>query len=339
MTVLGPVDPAALGPVLMHEHILCDLTPPARRGSGKAEVEITLANAFSVAYRPNDHHGNQRLQDVDVAIREVQLFGAAGGGAIVEMTNAGMVPDPEALAAVSRAAGVHVIAGSGFYTEGYQDAATLDLSVEAMTEIMTREITEGLRGTAIRAGIIGEIGCSWPLTPFERRSLQAGARTQAATGAAITVHPGRHPTAPHEILDVLAAERADLSRVIIDHMDRTYETDDAAVLALARRGCVVEYDFFGIETSQYWMGVADLPNDWMRIRAIRKLFEAGLGGQVAISHDICTRSRLSSFGGHGYAHLVTNGVQLMRDRGFAQSEIDLMLVETPRRLLTIPRAA
>ncbi len=339
MTVTGPIDPATLGQTLMHEHLLCDLTPRTLRDSGRAEVAIDLANAFAVAYRPNDHFGNQRLQDLDIAIREAAIFKAAGGGAIVEMTIAGIAPEPEGLAEIARATGVHVIAGSGFYTEGYQDEATLALSVEAMTETIVAELREGLHGTAIRAGIIGEIGCSWPMTPFERRSLQAGARAQRATGAAITVHPGRHPNAPHEILDVLEAEGADLSRVIIDHMDRTYETDDAAVLALARRGCVVEYDFFGIETSQYWMGVADLPNDWMRIRAIRKLFEAGLGAQIAISHDICTRSRLASFGGHGYAHLVTNGVQLMRDRGFTKAEIDLMLVETPRRLLTIAGAA
>jgi phosphotriesterase-related protein len=339
MTVTGPIEPSALGRTLMHEHLICDLTPRSLRGSTRAEVEISLANAFEVAYRPNDHLGNQRLHDLAVAIREAEIFRQAGGGAIVEMTIGGIEPDPKGLAEISRATGVHVVAGCGFYTEGYQDAATLVLSVEAIAEAMIRDLTEGLHGTVVRAGIIGEIGCSWPLTPFERRSLEAGAKAQAATGAAITVHPGRHPTAPHEILDILDAAGADLSRVIIDHMDRTYETDDGAVLALAKRGCVVEYDFFGIETSQYWMGVADLPNDWMRIRAIRKLFEAGLGKQVAVSHDICTRSRLSTYGGHGYAHLVSNGITLMRDRGFSDAEIDQLLVDTPRRLLTLPGAA
>ena len=200
---------------------------------------------------------------------------------------------------------------------------------------MIAEVTQGARGTDIRCGIIGEIGCSWPLTPFEQRSLIAGAKAQAATGAAITVHPGRHPQAPHEILDILGRAGADIARVVIDHMDRTYEGEDAEVVALARRGCVVEYDFFGIETSQYWLGVADLPTDWMRLRCIRRLFDAGLGERVAVAHDICTRSRLKSLGGHGYGHLLRNVAPLMRERGFAQAEIDQLLVATPRRLLTI----
>jgi phosphotriesterase-related protein len=86
------------------------------------------------------------------------------------------------------------------------------------------------------------------------------------------------------------------------------------------------------------MGVADLPTDWMRLRCIRRLFEAGLGDRVAVSHDICTRSRLAANGGHGYGHLVENVVPLMRERGFEQAEIDQLLVATPRRLLTLPGA-
>ncbi len=335
MTVLGPVAPETLGATLLHEHLLCDLRPLSQRGSTEGEVEITLANAFDVNYRPGEHRGNHRLQDRALATRETAIFKAEGGGAIVEMTTAGIGPDLEGLAEISRASGVHVVASAGYYTQAFQDEATLALPVEALTETMIAEVTEGARGTAIRCGIIGEIGCSWPLTPFEERSLIAGARAQIATGAAITVHPGRHPQAPHEILDILGRAGADISRVIIDHMDRTYEGDDGEVVALARRGCVVEFDFFGIETSKYWLGVADLPTDWMRLRCLRRLFEAGLGDRVAVSHDICTRSRLKSLGGHGYGHLLRNVVPLMRERGFAQSEIDQLLVETPRRLLTI----
>ena len=335
MTVLGPIAPETLGSVLMHEHLICDLTPPARRNSSETEVQITLETAFDINYRPGDYFGNHRLKDVSLATRETQLFRAAGGGAIVEMSTGGLLPDPAALMEVSRTATVAIILGAGFYTEPYLDPATLALTTDAIAETIIAQLQDGAWGTTVRCGIIGEIGCSWPLTAFERRSLEAGARAQRVTGASITVHPGRHPQAPHEILDILTAAGADLSRVIIDHMDRTY-FDDGEVIALARRGCVVEFDFFGIETSKYWMGVADLPTDWMRLRCIRRLFEAGLGSSVAVSHDICTRSRLQTLGGHGYGHLLRHVVPLMRERGFAQSEIDQLLVETPRRLLTIP---
>ncbi|MBB4123341.1 phosphotriesterase family protein [Martelella radicis] len=328
-TVTGPIRPETLSATLMHEHVLCDLTPLERRGED--EAEITLQNIFDVNWRPNDYPGNHRLQDEDVAIREARWFGEAGGGTIVDVTTGGIVPDPEGLARVAQASGVNIVMGAGFYTEPFLDADTLSLSEDALFDIMLGQMVDGENG--IRCGVIGEIGCSWPLTPFEARSLAAAARTQVETGAAITVHPGRHRDAPHEILDILERNGADISRVIIDHMDRTLE--EPQVLALAQRGCVVEYDFFGIEQSNYWLGILDLPTDWMRIRTLRKLFDAGLGDRVTLSHDICTRGRLQSYGGHGYSHLLRNVVPLMKDRGFAQAEVDQLLVETPRRLLTL----
>lgn len=79
-----------------------------------------------------------------------------------------------------------------------------------------------------------------------------------------------------------------------------------------------------------------MPNDIGRLRAVRALFEAGLGHRVTISHDICTRPRLLLNGGHGYRHILVNLPPLMRDRGWTQDEIDTLLIETPRRLLTLP---
>ncbi len=334
MTVLGPMAPEELGRTLMHEHLICDLTSPEERARAEPEAAVTLENAFDVTYYPRAYAGNHRLADPARAMREVALFKQAGGGAIVEVTSGGIGPDPAGLAAISRETGVPIVMGGGFYTEGFVDAEILSAPCERLAEIMIAQVREGAWGAPIRSGIIGEIGCSWPLTPFERRSLAAAAAAQRATGAAVTVHPGRHPGAPHEIVDLLAAAGADLARVVICHMDRTY-TDEGEVVALARRGCVVEFDFFGIETSKYWLGVADLPTDWMRLRCVRRLFDAGLSERVTLSHDICTRSRLQTLGGHGYSHLVRNVVELMAERGFHASEVDQLFIDTPRRLLTI----
>lgn len=332
-TVNGSVDAAQLGMTLMHEHVLCELTPRARRVDPQEEVIITLENVFDVTYRPNDYPGNHRLQDVGIALKEVARFGGLGGGTIVEMTTGGLQPDPLSLQLISAKTGVNIVLGAGFYTEPYQDEETLSLDTDEMAETIIQQLTEGAWGTDVRCGIIGEIGCSWPLTPFEERSLRAAAKAQDKTGTAITVHPGRHPDAPTQILDILESAGANVSRTIIDHMERTF-TDPENVLALARRGCVVEYDFFGIEQSQYWLGIADLPTDWMRIYDIRRLFDTGLGANVVISQDICTRSRLQSYGGHGYGHVISNVIPLMRDRGFGTEEINRMLVETPARLLS-----
>jgi phosphotriesterase-related protein len=332
MTVTGPIAPEGLGPALMHEHVLCDLTNPAWRDR-PADLVVTLANRHELDYRPMVP-GHHVLQDLSAAEGDLTAFRQAGGDLVVDLTTGGIAPDPQGLAALSRRSGVRIVLGAGFYTDAYVDTDTKALSVEALADIVTAQVTDGAWGTDVRCGVIGEIGVSWPMTPFERRSLEAAAIAQARTGVSINVHPGRHPLACGEICAVLERAGADLSRVILSHMDRTHPEDVEAVVALARR-CIVEYDFFGIETSNYWMGVVDLPNDWMRLRALRRLFEAGLGDRVCISHDICTRTRLIADGGHGYRHILANVRPLMRDRGWSESEIAQLLVETPRRLLAV----
>jgi len=44
----------------------------------------------------------------------------------------------------------------------------------------------------VKAGIIGELGCTSNLTPNEEKVLRAGARAQKITGAAISIHPGTY---------------------------------------------------------------------------------------------------------------------------------------------------
>lgn len=333
ISVTGPVAPDRLGHVLMHEHVLCDLTNPAWRTEQPFALDIALTNRFALDYRPMVP-GHHRLFDEAVATADLDAFKQAGGSTIVDLTTGGIGPDPEGLRRLSQHTGVTIVLGAGYYTDGYVDEAIKLWPVERLAETIIKQVLEGAWGTSVRCGIIGEIGVSWPMTPFERRSLVAAAMAQAVTGAAINVHPGRHPLACAEICDVLESAGADLSRVIMSHMDRTHPEDVNAVIALARR-CVVEYDFFGIETSNYWMGVVDLPNDWLRLRALRALFEAGLQNRVCISHDICTLTRLIAHGGHGYRHILTNVRPLMRDRGWHEAEIDTLLVDTPRRLLTV----
>lgn len=333
VAVLGPVAGEALGLTLPHEHVLCDLTPLALRDPGVPEAAIALANRHAVEYRPLEYKGNHRLTLRDVARGEIAAFGAAGGGTVVDLTTGGIAPDPAGLAEIARATGVHLILGAGFYTADFVDPETRDRPVEWLEDSILAQLTEGAWGTDIRCGLIGEIGCSWPLAEFERRSLRAAARAQRRTGVAINVHPGRDPRAPHEILDVLDGAGADIARVAISHIDRTY-FDYPSIAALAERGCWIEFDFFGIETSNYWFGPADLPSDWMRLRYIRRLLADGYGSKLLLSHDICTRTRLAAYGGHGYAHLIANVAGLMRERGFTEAEVSGLMRDNPRRFLT-----
>ncbi len=77
-----------------------------------------------------------------------------------------------------------------------------------------------------------------------------------------------------------------------------------------------------------------MPNDATRLKLIRALIDHGHLDRVVISHDICYRTRLASFGGHGYGHIFRNVVPMMKKRGYSADEIDAILVSNPRRLLT-----
>lgn len=334
MTVAGPRPVASLGATLMHEHILCDLRAPERAAAHPDEPRaITLSNRFEIDYFSNREPANMLLDDPAAAAADLRAFRGAGGGAIVELTVAGLSPKPDALRALSEAAGVPVICGAGAYVEAYAPADWRAASEAALTAKIVEQIAVGASPGGVRAGIIGELGCSWPLTDFERRQLRAAAQAQRETGAAITVHPGRHPDAPAEIADILLAAGAAADRVILGHMDRTI-ADRPRLVALLRRGLVLEWDFFGVETSQYWMDESyDLPTDYMRLDLIHGLLSEGFGGQIVISHDICTRTRLQSFGGHGYAHIPRHIAPMMRRRGWSEAQIDDVLTGAPARLL------
>lgn len=331
-TVLGDVAPEAIGPVMVHEHVLFDIVPPDSKGD--REAEIAPEERWQVDYRSNEAPANAHQTDVDVATRELRHYAADGGSLIVDQSVAGLARDPLGLAEAARASGVHVVAAAGCYTAAYLTPDLLDLPLEALTARFAAEVDEGLDGTGVRAGLIGEIGCSWPLHPFEHRALRAAARAALATGAALSVHPGRDAAACAEILDIVEAEGLDPARVILCHMDRTHP-DGTGIAPLLERGANVEWDFFGIEQSHYWMGEVELPTDLGRLRLIRGFAEAGHADRILISHDICTKTRMRRWGGHGYGHILRNLPPLMRRLGFDAALMARLLRDTPLRLLTL----
>lgn len=331
-TVRGDVDPATLGPVLFHEHVLFDIVPPG--AVGDRDAAITLENRWQVNYLSNQDPANAHQRDVEVAAAELAWLARDGGSLIVDQSVAGLARDARGLRRASESSGVHVVACAGTYTAAYLDAATLALGTDELAERFVAEVTVGLDGTDVRAGLIGEIGCSWPLEPFEARAVLAAGLAATRTGAAVSIHPGRHPEAAHRIVDILEDTGIDAARVVICHMDRTYP-DGEGIDALLDRGVCVEWDFFGVEQSRYWMGDVALPTDRERLRQIGELAARGHAARLLVSQDICTKTRLARWGGHGYGHVLRNVVPLMRGAGFDGALIDSLLRGNPVRLLTL----
>ena len=339
-TVLGPVDAADLGITITHEHLLVTMQhvakEPADPGHRAAfHAPVTMETLGRLRYSGQANKDNLGLADELTAIEEVSLYKQAGGCTLVDASSIGIGRNPAALARIARASGLNIVMGSSYYVEeNYPPSCNMDAKTEdEIVDEIVRDIFEGVEETGVRAGLIGEVGCSWPLTANERKVLRASGRAQRLTGAPLMIHPGRHSSAPFEIVKVLREVDTDLGRTIMCHIDRTIDRE-VDLKALAETECVLEYDLFGMEHSYYpWTIPVDMPNDGGRLRWLAWLIAEGHGSQIVISHDICMKCLLVRYGGAGYAHIPANVVPFMHRKGFKEKDIRTILVDTPRRLL------
>jgi phosphotriesterase-related protein len=338
MTVTGPIAPDEMGVTLPHEHLLLDmdwpgLWPDVSHRPDLVWQRVDITNLGEIRRNYMAVRDNALLADVAEMSEEVGHFRAAGGGTIAEMTTLGLKPDPAGLAAISRRSGVHIIAGTGFYTEETLSAELAALDVREMQALMVRDLTEGFPGTGVKAGVIGEIALNRPIKPAEERALRAAARAQWDTGAALCIH-GISP----EAIGILQAQGADLTRVVACHQDGI--TPERARV-MADLGIYIEFDCFGHE---FYCDNGAYDADWpwhfssdaQRVAALVKLVEAGYAGQLLLSHDICVKMQLRRYGSNGYAHVLENIAPMLRYAGVTDEQIRTMTVDNPAQLFPIP---
>jgi phosphotriesterase-related protein len=304
-TTAGDVPAAELGVTLPHEHTYISLweIPGRFDYSGQVDDEDTLA-------------------------AELDGFRDVGGRTIVDLTLPGMGRDVVRTAALAARTHLNIVVGTGWYREPYYppevriDRRTVgDLAAE-----MVREVREGIDGTTIRAGVIGEIGTDKPwVSAQEERVFRAAGRAQAATGLAVTTHTMASRVGLDQ-LDLLEAEGAEPAKVVIGHAD--WMPDLAYHLAIVERGATVEMDSWGhldARSRGYESTAIDL---------LLELLHRGHERQVVLSHDVCYVENLKRFGGNGYTYLHDHVLPMLRGRGVTDELIRTLTVDNPARLLS-----
>src|ERR1051325_1512856 len=178
-TALGQVDSRSLGITLPHEHIFVNLLLDNRAGGYLLDHELMVQEltAFKQV-------GGVTI--VDVSDNELSHgaspdpAGVVGGRGRIAPYSPGHRDPMNALAVrrVAEETGLNIILGTGHYREPFYDLQWFnEHSVKEIAEFMVEDLENGIPGTEIRAGIIGEVGSDlWYISAAEERSFRAAAR-------------------------------------------------------------------------------------------------------------------------------------------------------------------
>ena len=345
MTVLGPIPSEEAGITLVHEHVFFDHSrsfhySETATAKGLLNKPVEMSMLGLLRRRPTGTTlDNVILSDQDTAIAELGRFQREGGGLVVDCTVDGLGRDPAALRRVARATGIHVVQGTGFYTERSHPAWVKDWTIDQLAQLFIEHIQVGIDDTGVKAGILGEIGTSLVpgdagptavMTPAEERVLRAAGRAAVATGVAVSVHVDVRGKGAVQVIDVLAQEGLPPDRMIMGHMDIPMDLDYH--LAVAARGVFLAYDEFGRDYYSDEVGVSR-PSDVTRIEYLQSLIRAGYEDQVLLSHDVCLKMDLRRYGGNGYDHILVSVLPMFRRAGLSEGQIAKLLVHNPRRAL------
>jgi len=307
MTVNGPVDSSKLGFTLIHEHIFLDL-----------RIDVWLSDRM--------------LNVPETAFSELMLFKNAGGVTLVDQTPGGLrgnknrilpIKHPLAIREMARRTGLNIVLGCGWYREPYYEPYLHRAKTDEIAEEIVRDVTVGIEGTDVKAGIIGEIGAhSNFVSAVEERVLRAAARAQKQTGVSLSTHQSEGDIA-FDQLDILEHEGVDLRRVICSHIASGPSHEYA--VAVAKRGPFVSIEGIGSFRPAYQENV---------IRRILHIIEKGYIDQLLLSHDVCVQPMYTVNGGGGYAYISTQWLPLLKQRGLSDEQLHRIMVENPRRALT-----
>lgn len=306
-TVLGDILPAELGPTYAHEHLVIDGGRP-----------VEMVPEFD-------------LGDVDRILDEVRATVALGLRAVVDAMPIDAGRNVLKLADLSRRAGLHVVAPTGFHHARYYGPAHWSerCSVEELADLLVADIETGIdardysgpivRRTPHRAGVIKVAGSEGGLSPRDRRVFEAAAIAHRATGAPILTHC-EHGTGALEQVRFLADAGVDVRGVVVSHVDKV--VDRGYQRELLSTGAFAEYD-----QSFRW---GDADNGTLRL--LEWMTADGLGDRIVLGMDAARQRYYRSYGGDpGFGFLLGPFAAAMAERGLGEVIQRGFFVDNPAR--------
>lgn len=314
-TAKGPIAPGSLGRVLMHEHVFI-ISP---------EMKDNMPEEW----------GDEDTRVAD-AISRLNALKAAGIDAILDPTALGLGRYVPRIARVAAQIDLHIIVATGLYTfnelDHYWRARTPGSGPngsDPMVDLFVRDITEGVGGTSIKAGVIKCATDQMGLTPDVERVLRACAKTHRITGVPITTHTHAATKRGLDQQRIFIDEGVDLTRVIIGHCGDSTDLD--YLEELIANGSTLGMDRFGID------GLQPTP---VRVKVVADLCSRGHADKLVLSHDascyldwIAGEIPPSTMPHWHYLHISQDVLPALREHGVTEEQIETMLVTNPRRML------
>jgi phosphotriesterase-related protein len=318
-SVRGPVELSDLGQTLMHEHVFVMSTEHMQNyGSDWWDEEFRVTDA----------------------VAKLNAMHAKGIKTIVDPTVWGLGRYIPRIQRIAEQTPVNIIVAAGLYVYeelpqqyAYRGPGNLIDIPEPMVTDFSRDITEGIAGTAVKAAFLKFALETPEPSPGIERIARAIARTHVETGAPITVHTsGPHQTG-RTAVRIFTEEGVDLTKVVIGHAGDS--NDIGYLIELADTGVLLGMDRFGL----------DLFNPTAeRVKTIAMLAGRGYAGSMVLSHD--ASCFIDYFGAahdeaHAvaapnwhYEHISDDVLPALLAHGVTQAQIDQMMVENPVRYFT-----
>ena len=312
-SVLGPLSTDKLGVTLMHEHV---------QGSCAGLPQVYP-----------EFLGEDYMERIVSKLKETK------DGGIDTMVEAGTFDlgrDARMLAEASRLSGMNIIAATGVGVGGVPPLlGTFD--ADQWAKVFVREITVGMEGTDIKAGIIKTASDFGGVQPSMEIALRGMARAQVQTGVPMTLHSYAAGQVARQQIAILKEEGVAMDRVKIDHLLDT--TDLEYITWIADQGC--------------YLGMDRMPQDNFnprkcvsldgRINTLKALIDLGYTKSICLSHDEAIvsslidtlpqwhRDQLHEINPHLFLFINKVVWPRLREMGVSEATRNEIMVENPRR--------
>lgn len=352
-TVLGDIEPEQLGLTSFHEHILAHMDLIEIPHIPDAILTMNPENMAFLRESGGVLSKECRLEhDIDFATAELTAFQQyVQGRTVCDASPIGMRGDIRELQQASQKSGVNLVCCTGLYLLHTHPHDMLQISEDALVDVFSREISEGINGTDVHPGFvkcaIGTLNdAKGALHEQEMVALKACARAAQKHGLALQVHTAR-PLSHQIVLDAVDAVLecgVEPDKLVMLHMDAWMRSSDdlkrymsgelahrsislELPLAVLERGCNIGFDSWG---SPFW---AVLPDDYDRIKGLLELLRLGYEDRITLGHDMINKAFGRTAGHYGFTRFASLLPQTLSSMGIAEIAIQKMMIHNPARIL------